>query len=270
VTLPARSTPRLGQVVEASTLLFDRPALEGLADRLQRDYASAQPFPHVVLDNFLPAAAARRLVEEFPPVAEFAPDDQAGGHKAGKFDSSPRTALGAFTRSLLAQLCCSPFMDFLERLSGVSGLLPDPRGVDSALRHFVRGGRLDVHADFNRKGRLGLERRVNLIVYLNERWPAGYGGALELWDREMAGCVTRIPPVFNRAVVFCVADDAYHGFPDPVRCPEGESRKSLQLYYYAAPRPGVAPHSTIWRGRSDGPLLGRLPRRVRHWWPSRP
>jgi hypothetical protein len=261
-------TSPIGRVVEGPALLFDPSDLEKLADRLREDYAIAQPFPHVVLDDFLPVAAANRLVGEFPPVDEFVRDGPEGGNKIGKFDSSPRTPLGVFTRGLIAQLSSSPFMDFLERLSGVSGLLSDPRGVDSALRHFVRGGRLAVHADFNRQTRLGLERRLNLILYLNEHWPAEYGGALELWDRDMMGCVRRISPLFNRAVVFSPTDEAYHGFPDPVRCPEGDSRKSLQLYYYAAPRHGVELHYTIWRRRSLRSLVGRLRRRVSNFVPS--
>jgi len=259
----------VGRVFDGPTLLFDWSALEALADRSRETYAAAEPFPHVVLDGFLPADAVARLVGEFPPVEEFAADGPEGGNKIGKHDSTARTPMGAFTRSLLAQLSCAPFVDFLERLSGVAGLVSDPRGIDSALRHFVRGGRLAVHADFNMKGRLGLERRVNLILYVNEHWPAEYGGALELWDKQMIGCVKRIPPVFNRAIVFSPLDGAYHGFPDPVRCPAGESRKSLQLYYYAAPRPTVRPHRTIWRRRSYRSLVGRLRRRVSAGWSTR-
>jgi hypothetical protein len=237
----------IGELVNGPVLVFDRSALERLADGLREEYASAQPFPHVVLDDFLPGEAAARLVDEFPRVDEFARDATEGGNKLGKFNSAPRTPLGVFTRGLLAQLSCSPFVDFLERLSGVSGLVPNPRGVDGALRHFVRGGSLAIHADFNWKRSLELERRVNFILYLNEPWPQEYGGALELWDREGVACARRILPVFNRAIVFRPGRDAYHGFPDPVRCPEGGSRKSLQLYYYTAPRPESPPHSTIWR-----------------------
>ena len=255
----------VGRIIDSPALFFDGSALKRMADQLREDYAVAQPFPHVVLDDFLPAEAAARLVDEFPPVDAFSPDEPEGGNKIGKFTSTSRTPLGAFTRGLLTQLSCAPFTDFLERLSGVSGLLSDPRGVDGALRHYVRGGRLAVHSDYNQKLRLGLERRLNIILYLNQHWPVEYGGALELWNRDMVSCVKSIMPAFNRAIVFSPVDRAYHGFPDPVRCPDGESRKSLQLYYYAAPRSGVTPHSTIWRRRSHESLVGRLRRRASHW-----
>jgi hypothetical protein len=252
----------VGRVIDGPTFLFDRSALERLLERVRDDYARAQPFPHVVLDDFLPPDAATQLVREFPPLDTFISDPTEGGNKIGKFNSTAHTPMGAFTRGVLAQLGCAPFLDFLERLSGVTGLVPDPHGIDGALRHFVRGAQFAVHADFNTKWRLGLERRLNIILYLNEDWPAEYGGALELWDRDMVGCVARIAPVFNRAIVFSVESDAHHGFPDPLRCPEGESRKSLQLYYYAVPRPEVAPHLTLWRRRPPTSLMRRLRRRI--------
>jgi hypothetical protein len=256
----ALSAP-LGRVVEAPALLFDRAALEALAGRLRTPYAQAQPFPHVVIDGFLPPEAAARLVDEFPPISEFAWDGPEGGNKIGKYDSTESTPLGPFTRGVLAQLCCSPFLAFLERLSGIAGLVPDARGIERALRHFVPGGRLAIHADFNTSRALGLERRLNFILYLNRHWPPEYGGALELWDREMTGCVKSIAPTFNRAVVFDPANDGYHGFPDPVRCPDGDSRKTLQLYYYAAPRLEVPRQGTTWRWHPDDSLLARLRRR---------
>jgi hypothetical protein len=261
VSAGAPVMPALARVVDG-VVLFDRTALERAAAARRDAYAHAAPFPHVVLDAFLPIEAAERIADEFPPIDGFVADGPEGGNKIGKHDSSARTTIGPFTRGVLAQLSCAPFTDFLEHLTGVAGLVSDPRGVDGALRHFVRGGRLAVHADFNVKGRLGLERRVNLIVYLNRRWPEEYGGALELWNRDMSACVTRVAPVFNRAVVFSPVDDGYHGFPEPLRCPEGESRKSLQLYYYAAPRPWVRPHLTLWRRPSYRGVLRRLRRRL--------
>jgi hypothetical protein len=83
-----------------------------------------KPFPHVVLDDFLPAEAAARLLDEFPPIDAFVSDGPEGGNKVGKYDSTLVTELSPFIRNLLAQLCCSPFVDFLESLSGVSGLVP--------------------------------------------------------------------------------------------------------------------------------------------------
>jgi hypothetical protein len=62
----------------------------------------------------------------------------------------------------------------------------------------------------------------------------------------------RIDPEFNRMVIFTITDHAFHGHPEPLRCPEGRTRRSLAFYYYSAGRPDLersAPHSTLWQER---------------------
>ena len=107
-----------------------------------------------------------------------------------------------------------------------------------------------MHTDFNWHPKLRLDRRLNLLVYLNKDWKEEYGGHLELWDREMSHCEQKILPVFNRTVVFSTTDFSYHGHPTPLACPEGMSRKSVSFYYYTNGRPEEersAPHDTIFR-----------------------
>ena len=115
------------------------------------------------------------------------------------------------------------------------------------------GGLLKVHADFNLHQRLGLERRLNALLYLNRDWSDTYGGHLELWNRTMSRCERRVAPVFNRCVVFATSDSSFHGHPEPLSCPPGRSRRSIALYYYTAPRQGRPPaaHSTLFRARPD-------------------
>jgi hypothetical protein len=99
---------------------------------------------------------------------------------------------------------------------------------------------LSVHADFNVHSPLKVERRLNLLVYLNKDWKMKYGGALELWDREMKACAKKVEPLFNRCVVFSTNATSFHGHPDPVAHPQGKPRRSLALYYYTATYDGTA------------------------------
>ncbi|HMJ06001.1 MAG TPA: 2OG-Fe(II) oxygenase, partial [Chthoniobacterales bacterium] len=108
------------------------------------------------------------------------------------------------------------------------------------LHETLRGGHLGVHADFNVHGRLRVERKLNLLIYLNQDWEDDYGGQLELWDRRMKGCAVRVKPVFGRAVIFNTALDSFHGHPDPLNCPSDRSRRSIATYYYSAPEGGIA------------------------------
>ena len=99
------------------------------------------------------------------------------------------------------------------------------------------GGFLKIHVDFNWHERLKLDRRLNLLLYLNRDWPEEYGGHLELWNHDVSRCVKRILPIFNRCVIFNTSESSHHGHPDPMKCPPGRCRKSLALYYYTNGRP---------------------------------
>ena len=124
----------------------------------------------------------------------------------------------------------------METLTGIENLISDPYFLGAGLHQIPRGGKLAVHADFNRHNKFPLDRRLNILVYLNKDWKEEYGGHLELWDRDMSKC-KKIAPLFNRMVVFPVTDWAYHGHPEPLTCPEGRTRKSIALYYYTNGRP---------------------------------
>ena len=229
---------------------FDRQHLAELADGKRDAYASAHPFPHIVIDGFLPDEVLDGVLAEFPKPHQadwFAFDSPLERKLATKDDST----MGEATRHLFTELNSGPFIDFLERLTGIDGLVPDPHLIGGGLHQIERGGHLKVHADFNRHPRTGLERRLNLLLYLNRSWREEYGGALELWSRDMSTSEAQILPVFNRCVVFSTTDTSYHGHPEPLGCPEGETRKSMALYYYSKGRPGEAgdEHNTLFQAR---------------------
>jgi 2-oxoglutarate-Fe(II)-dependent oxygenase superfamily protein len=95
---------------------------------------------------------------------------------------------------------------------------------------------------------------------LNPRWRDNWGGAIELWNRDVRECVAKVPPLLNDALIFETNDISYHGFPEPLRCPEGESRKSVALYYYTLDSDfHVRARSTNYRPRpQDGVLKSAM------------
>ncbi len=228
---------------------MERLELRADPGRWRQEYASASPFPHVVLENLFPDDVLERVVSDFP-----APDDPAWG----RFDNAHEKKLGNYRRLLdtsetvrgfLTALNSAPMLAFLEELTGIDGLIPDPYFGGGALHQIVRGGFLKVHADFNWHPKLRLDRRLNMLIYLNRDWKTEYGGALELWDREMTRPEKTILPVFNRTVVFSTTDVSYHGHPHPLDCPETRTRKSVSLYYYSNGRPAEEkspPHDTLF------------------------
>src|SRR5205085_3731876 len=195
------------------------------------EYASAQPFPHVVIDNFLPPEILAQVLDEFP-----GPDEidwihyNGNGWERKKLESRWEEQLPSATRFLIYQFNSSIFLNFLEDLTGIQGLIADPHLWGGGLHQIQPGGFLKIHVDFSLHPYLGIHRQINVLLYLNKNWEDSYGGQLELWDREMSECKMKILPLFNRCVIFNTTAHSFHGHPDPVACPVGVTRKSIALY----------------------------------------
>jgi hypothetical protein len=234
--------------------LLAEPVLERLrtlGSSRAEEYAAGNPFPHIVLDDFLPEEPLLSALAAFPEPRQLRWIGYDDVHER-KLAYPVAERLPPPLRDILFMLNCSAVLQFLEALTGIQGLVPDPHFTGGGLHQIERGGFLGVHADFNRLDRLGLERRLNLLLYLNRDWRDEYGGHLELWDRGMTRCVKRVLPVFNRCVVFSTTDFAFHGHPTPLTCPEGWTRKSLATYYYSNGRPASEvsdSHSTLFQQR---------------------
>lgn len=215
-------------------------------------YANAKPFPHIVIEDFLEPALLDEVLTEFPKPADI-DWRRFDNEREIKLASATEASFGPVTRLLLYHLNSITFLEFLGRVTGIENLLSDPCFDGGGLHQIVRGGKLGIHADFNKHPRYGLDRRLNLLVYLNKNWREEYGGNLELWNRELTRCEARIQPLFNRAVLFGTTDFTFHGHPDPLQCPEGMTRKSLALYYFSNGRPAEevsGGHSTLFRERT--------------------
>lgn len=240
--------------------VFDPEALQTRAAAARAGYADAAPFPCAVLDDFLPEEAANDILELFPgPDAPcwFNPadrDPRFQKNKLGLGDASRMHHLPPRLQHYLMVFNSSPFLRFLETLTGIGRLLPDPHYYGGGLHQNLPGAHLKVHADFNYLPPLDLYRKLNVLLYLNKDWHEEWNGHLELWDATMENCVQRVAPIFNRCVVFTTSGSSYHGHPDPLMCPEGVTRKSLAFYYYGTqPRPDDPQHhSTLWRARPGG------------------
>jgi Rps23 Pro-64 3,4-dihydroxylase Tpa1-like proline 4-hydroxylase len=231
--------------------MFDPIQLKKLARQHREDYPQMKPFPHVVIDNLLPEEVLRDVLEEFPRYNQINWDNYEGAGEK-KLATSVEAQMGTTTRLLLYHFNSSHFIRFLEELTGVEGLIPDPYLLGGGLHQIRRGGFLKVHADFNRHPTLRLDRRLNLLLYLNEDWKEEYGGHLELWNRDMTRCEEKILPIVNRCVIFSTTDFSFHGHPDVLTCPEAKTRNSIALYYYSNGRPEEevsSTHSTLWQQR---------------------
>jgi len=218
---------------------FNAIALKEKGKDLHDEYVGASPFPHIAIDDFFSPEILDACIKHFPTEPD--PDSQVFDRAQERYKTSFNPDyLSGQLRNFFYAMNAQPFVTFLENMTGVKGLIPDPYFLGGGFHQTTNGGHLSVHADFNLHPQLQLERRLNLLVYLNKDWEEGFGGALELWDREMKSCVRRVVPVFNRCVVFSTDAASFHGHPEPVNHPRNIPRRSIALYYYTATWDGMA------------------------------
>ncbi|MFV8819491.1 2OG-Fe(II) oxygenase [Haliea sp. E17] len=208
--------------------------LNEISERFADGYKSAIPFAHGVFDDVFDPALLDEIIKEFEAGEKTWTEFKTKYEK--KYQMSHDIALQPVSRAFIHNLNSEPFIRFLERLTGIQGLIPDPYLFGGGLHKIPRGGKLGVHVDFNHHRLMQVNRRINLLIYLNKDWKEEYGGHFELWDEKKHSCVTKILPTFNRMAIFTTTPTSFHGHPEPLTCPEDRSRLSLALYYYTVAR----------------------------------
>jgi len=256
------------------------------ADRYREAFAGADPFKHVVIEDFFEPSFAERLLTEFP---KFDPDlsKNEAGLAGGKAANPDIRQISPVYRDLYDLIASIPFLDLVNRLSGIPDLVVDEKMYGGGTHENQHGQELDPHVDFNYDEAQQLHRRLNLIVYLNQSWQTEWGGALEIHSNPRDRNRNRIrsyDPLFNRCVMFETNEYSWHGFPK-IDLPPGKrhlSRKSISIYLYTRDRPAeeVAPmHTTFYVQRplpkhliadhvltpSDVEKLQKLLSRRDHW-----
>jgi 2OG-Fe(II) oxygenase superfamily len=217
---------------------------------LAKRYQENHPCPHILLEDFLDPEIAGKMAAEFPQATSDAWTQYKHANE-NKLGMPKREMFPATIRAVTDELNSPEFVAWVSELTGIPGLMADPMLEGGGLHQSGSGGYLNVHTDFSMHHfHTHWRRRVNLILYLNPQWNEKWGGSIELWEQKMVRCGAKYPPLLNHALVFTTDERSLHGFPDPLTCPEDESRKSLALYYYTVERDKkVTGHSTDYFAR---------------------
>lgn len=195
---------------------------------MSRETAERQlPFPHVIIDNYFPTEIAKKLESQFPDYED--PDWWV-------YDNSLENKK---TLNNWARFPAETYKAFQKMCTEEPGSTIADYGLHGGGWHIsTKGGNLNTHLDYQIHPKLGLERKMNLIVYLSSDWVPAHGGRLGFWSgsaEEPKELVKVIEPRFNRAVMFDTSQNSWHGMVEPYI---GTFRKSLAVYYLCEPREG--------------------------------
>jgi Rps23 Pro-64 3,4-dihydroxylase Tpa1-like proline 4-hydroxylase len=263
------------------TLFSGKIAVPGPLDGLRSAYADAKPFPHLVMESLFEGELLDSLLAEMAQMGRDRWSNIEQDTRERTLRMRSAADMGPAGTRLLSIVHSAAFLYFLSEITGVPQLLPDPYLQGAGYASMRRGDYFSVHSDRNVAYETGLLRRLAMIVFLNKSWSTEYHGELELWSHDGKRCEVSIAPLFNRTVLFEVANPNYHGVPTPLDCPADRARQSFILYYHTAAdnAQAIKPHSSIFAPRLYGtnrvtvksvvrdltpPLVLRALRKLRH------
>ena len=222
----------------------------------KKNYLKSKPYPHIVIKNFFDKKFLEKILNEFPDLQKINSSLNYSNKNEIKFANNDKKKFKANTKLIFKYLNSKKFINFLQSLTSINEkILPDASLSGGGLHEIKKGGILKVHTDFNKHPLKNLDRRINILIYLNKKWKKKYGGSLELWNKSMKKCEKKILPNFNTMVIFSTNDYTNHGHPNPLNCPNNMSRKSLATYYFSRGRPNdeiskiVNKNTTMFKNR---------------------
>jgi len=228
------------------------------------------PYKHLVVDEFLPENLIQNCLKSFPDLE----DDIWEHEKDTDIEVKSRTTwksefdIPEDIIDVVRILNSSQVLSTFSKVFNIPKLIPDSYFTGGGLNVMQKGGLLDVHVDGNYHDATGLNRRMNVLVFLNSEWKEGWGGELGLYNRDGSKLIKKIAPIYNRLFIFDTNDYSFHGLPEPLNFPLKENRKSIILYYYTKDsRPSSekiteSPHSALWVKRDLRDKKGNLLRDI--------
>jgi len=222
------------------------------SDKNKKIYSNSKPYPHIVLKNFFNKNFLNEVLKEFPDLSKIKSSINYANKNEVKFANNDQKSFKKNTKILFQYLNSSQFVNFIHKTSSIKEkILPDQTLSGGGLHEIKKGGVLKVHVDFNKHPTKNLDRRLNVLIYLNKKWKKNYGGHLELWNKDMNKCEKKILPVFNTMVIFSTNDFTNHGHPNHLKCPKNISRKSIATYYFSKGRPEKEIIKTYKKNRTE-------------------
>ncbi len=201
----------------------------------QREFKEAKPYPHIIIDNFFEEKFAEKLSNSFPDYESTFLDNYSNAIEEKKLVNHWNKFTPPCYKAL-HYLCSESFVKKINKFIPESKNLSADYGLHGGGIHMhKKGGKLNIHLDYSIHPKLNLQRKLNILIYLTRNWQKNWGGELGLYNNESSekpgNLIKKIIPLFNRAIIFDVTANSWHGLPYEINCPEGITRNSLAVYY---------------------------------------
>ena len=191
---------------------------------------TSEPYDHIIIDNFIDLEYYTKIQSSFPTE----PNNKWWRYNTPlevKYTYDNLDELSAPIKNVFYALSHELIINKLKQLFNIPNLEHDPYCHGAGLHMHPRYGRLNMHLDYEVHPITNKQRRLNIILYLNDDWQQSWNGDTQLWNRAMTECVIRSYPKSNTAIIFVTTEQSWHGVPEIIKCPENMYRKTIAFYY---------------------------------------
>ena len=178
------------------------------ADALRKATLVPEPFPYLIIDNFIRPEALSEVVASFPAIK-----------KRGSFPPHAVACSGLFA-TLMQEMQSDELRDLIGERLGMD-LTNRPPMITVRGRTSEKDG--EIHTDSTSK-------LVTVLLYLNPGWASPVGRLRLLYNnRDLTPYAAEISPEAGRCLIFKVTPNCWHGH-EPF---DGE-RRTIQLNYVSS------------------------------------
>ena len=124
--------------IDPEMLTIETAKAKAIGQERADSYQGAAPYNHICIDNFLPMEVVEKVRADLAGLPEAERSFDAAEEKLKSQYNPDR--LPEYTRHLFQAFNSRPFILFLEEMTGIKGLIPDPYFIGAGIHKTLNGG----------------------------------------------------------------------------------------------------------------------------------